>query len=315
MMPLIFRLYRAAQYSQLTRHPSALRALSKFPKINLATFDRGDGGKIFLRGTDVEVTTPKNKFLLVGSELVRNLKEGADAEFSAHPEGVLLHVRGVKLLLQHWEELFIAEEIFVQGVYNFQTPAPFVLIDVGMNVGTTSLFFANQSNCQAIHGFELFPKTAEKAKKNMALNSELSGKIHFVTKGLAPKPYRAEMDYVEEWKGSVGIFGLPDYVTPSNNSVEKISVEFISCVDTVSSIARQHPGQTIVCKLDCEGAEYGILEALDESGQMQKISALMIEWHRKGAAPIEAILRKNGFHAMSFSPNASTHGMIYAWRC
>jgi hypothetical protein len=40
----------------------------------------------------------------------------------------------------------------------------------------------------------------------------------------------------------------------------------------------------------------------------------MIEWHEKGPGPIEAVLEKNGFQLLSFTPGAPNHGMIYAWR-
>jgi FkbM family methyltransferase len=314
MIAPIFRLYRAAQYLKLTRSPAALRVLSKWPKLTLSALEATDGGKILLRGTDVETLPKDRQFLLAGSGLVKKLVDEANASFRAHPDGVLLEMSGVKLLLQHWEELFIAEEVFAQGVYNLRTEEPFVLIDVGMNVATTSLFFASKENCHAIHAFELFPKTVEKAQKNLALNPELATKIRIVPKGLASRSSRAELDYVEEWKGSVGALGLPEYADSKDARIQKASVEFISCEEAISEILRQHPNQNIVCKVDCEGAEYEILETLAASGLLPRISVLMIEWHRKGAAPIETILQKNDYRTLSFSPKAPTHGMIYAWR-
>jgi FkbM family methyltransferase len=260
--------------------------------------------------------TPGREFLLRGSEQVVRLLSEVGAGFSALPDGVLLEVNGVKLKLVTWEELFIAAEVFCDGIYNLNINEPFVFIDVGMNVGTTSLFFARQTACRVVHAFELFPKTAARARTNLELNPEITAKIEITTKGLAAKPSSAELDYNEEYKGSIGRDGLPEYARPQSESIryEKARVEFVSCAEAFANIATRHSDLPLVCKLDCEGAEYEILDALDASGQLRQIECFMIEWHRKGSASIEALLQKNGFAHLSFNPKAPNHGMIYAWK-
>jgi FkbM family methyltransferase len=317
MISAIFRLYRAAQYLKLSKRPSALKVLSRYPKLDLSVLETGsDRSRIYIKGTDVEVTAKHCQFLLRGSDQVQRLVREAKASLKSLPDGVLLEVGGVKLKLQNWEELFIATEIFAEGIYNLRLQSPFALLDIGMNVGTTSLFFAGNPACQAIYGFEPFPKTVEKARVNLSLNPDLAGKIHVTAKGVAAREFGTELDFVEEYKGSVGLHGVPGYLRPvlSPAEFEKVRVEFMACADVFAEFVQKHPLTTLVCKLDCEGAEYEILEALARAGLLSRIGYFIIEWHEKGAGPLEAILIENGFCLLSFSPHAPTHSMIYAWQ-
>jgi FkbM family methyltransferase len=301
---------------RISKNPATIRILSRFPKLDFSVFEPGrNGARVFVQGTDIDPTVPHCQFLLRGSDCVRRLLSEAKATLKNLPDGVLLETGGVKLKLQSWEELFIATEVFAEGIYNLQIDSSFVLIDVGMNVATTSLFFARMPGCQAIYAFELFPKTAAKARVNLSLNPTLAQKVEATTKGVAAKTGEAELDYMEEYKGSHGIHGLPKYVIPEADlRYERVQVEFVSCVDVFREVLGRHPKTDIICKLDCEGAEYEILEALAPTGMLSRIRFFMIEWHEKGAAPIEKLLARNGFSLLSLSPNSPNHSMLYAWR-
>ena len=317
LMACVFRLYRTARYTKVAWRPATLRVLSRFPKLDLSVLQAGtNGSRVLIKGTDVNPTASHCQFLLSGSELVGRLIREAGATLKELPDGVLLEVGGVKLKLQNWEELFIASEVFATGVYNLNFKGDFVLIDIGMNVGTTSLFFAARTGCRRIYAFEPFPKTIEKAKVNFSLNPLLANKIQVSAKGLASSHFSANLDYVEEFKGSIGLNGLPNYVSSGLDSTktEKVRVDFIAATDAIAEVTAQHSKTPLVCKLDCEGAEYEIVESLASAGLLSNITCFMIEWHQKGAALIERILIENGFSLFSFSPNAPTHSMIYAWR-
>jgi hypothetical protein len=71
--------------------------------------------------------------------------------------------------------------------------------------------------------------------------------------------------------------------------------------------------EQLIAKIDCEGAEYGIIESLDDSETLRDFGVLMIEWHRQGPEKLASILHKNGF--ASFVINSSRDiGLIYAIR-
>lgn len=313
----LLRLYRAAQYLHFTRNPSLLSLLSRYPRLDLSGLDaHADRRAVSIRGTDVEVTDPSRRFLLRGSNFVARLLKEAGARFQAAPSGAILEAKGVRLHLENWEELFIAAEVFAEGIYNLSVPGRFVAIDVGMNVGTTSLFFARQPNCTGVYAFEPFPKTIEKAQRNFGLNPSLVSKINVTASGVAARTYEAELEYFEEFKGSVGMNGLPDYIdrTQLAGTAEKVRVRFQDCSEVLAQVRARHPDACIVCKIDCEGAEYEILDALAASGEISAIGFILMEWHLKGAAPLEKLLSKSGFCYLSFSPQAPTHSMVYAWK-
>ncbi len=317
MTLFFYRLFRAFKYASLTKRIGAIRILSRHPKLDLSLLDADkESGAILLKGTRIDVTAPKNEFLLVGLDSVGRLVREAKAIFTAAGGEVFIEVQGVRLRLDNWEELFIAAEIFAESIYNLKLGRPFVAIDIGMNVGTASLFFARNQNCQAVYSFEPFPKTLSKARVNLSLNPSFSGKIQATAKGVASRQFETELDYMEEFKGSVGMNGLPEYINPGRlaSQVEKVRVEFLACTGVISEIASKHPDTLRICKVDCEGAEYEILEALARANQLSQIDCFMIEWHLKGAAPLEALLMKHGFTVLSFAPSAPTHSMIYAWQ-
>ncbi len=315
MKSALLRFYRAAQCLKISKCPATLARLSRFPKLDLSIFAADTSpSRILIKGTQVDATAPGREFLLQGSEQVARLLREAKAAFSPLPDGVLLEVGGVKLKIQTWEELFIATEVFCEGVYNVSIGGPFVLIDIGMNVGTTSLFFARQAGCRAVCAYELFPKTAARARANFALNPDIAGKIETTVKGLAAKTSSDELDYNEEFKGSIGREGLPDYSHSCKVQYEKVRVEFICSAEVFAAIGKKHAGMKLVCKVDCEGAEYEILETLDGAGLVPQVDCFMIEWHKRGPRPIETLLQKNGFAHLSVDPTAPHHGMIYAWR-
>jgi FkbM family methyltransferase len=317
MKSSLFRLYRAARCLRISKRPGVLAQLSRFSKLDLSILEPGkDRSRIYIKGTQVEATAAAHEFLLRGSEQLGRLLREAGAVLSPLPDGVLLEACGVKLKLQTWEEMFIATEVFCEGIYNLQTGRPFALIDIGMNVGTTSLFFARKDECRVVYAFEPFPKTVTKARINLALNPEVAKKIEVTGKGVAARQFRAELDYIEEYKGSLGRNGLPGYVRPDPASAhyEKVGVDFIPGSEVFTKVRGLHPDLALVCKLDCEGAEYEILQALAVAALLREVEYFMIEWHEKGPRPVEELLGTNGFGLLSFTPNAPNHGMIYAWR-
>jgi FkbM family methyltransferase len=316
-MTALLRLYRGAKYSRITLRPGELAALSLHRELSPGRVERGVSGALVIPGTRVELLKPGRDFLLAGITLVDDLRRCAGGVFSTNSGGeVLLEVGGVKLLLTCWEELYIAHEVFFRGCYNLHRSQRFHLVDVGMNTGTTSLFFAANPLCERVDAFELFPPTAVRATRNFELNPALQVKIHVTAAGLAAREESAELEYFPEFKGSVGMGGLPDYARPSNRVVaaQKVKVKIAAAVPAFEGLLSCAGALPLVCKLDCEGAEYGIVEALANAGLLGKLAVLMIEWHRQGVAPLERALAAAGFEWFAFDHHGPNHGMIYAWR-
>jgi hypothetical protein len=66
-------------------------------------------------------------------------------------------------------------------------------------------------------------------------------------------------------------------------------------------------------KIDCEGAEYEIIQKLSDTNLLADIDILLIEWHDKGAKMLEDILIANDFRIISRHLTSIT-GMIYAFK-
>ena len=78
-------------------------------------------------------------------------------------------------------------------------------------------------------------------------------------------------------------------------------------------IFRELNKEKVIVKMDCEGAEYEIIENLYKSGLLGKIDVLLMEWHDKGSDRLEKTLLDSGFECFSQNIN-SISGMIYAYK-
>jgi hypothetical protein len=79
-------------------------------------------------------------------------------------------------------------------------------------------------------------------------------------------------------KGSIGSRGIdPNFksVAAKNLSKEKLYIKGVE--DVFTSILEKYEDLEIVVKMDCEGAEYPILETLSNSGQLNRIKIIVME--------------------------------------
>lgn len=246
-------------------------------------------------------------FLMRGRNFLINLKVNK-ATFESVNNKLIIQIDGLKFSINSWEELLILNEVFVEGIYNYKSDDEFILFDIGMNVGITSLYFSKNEKCSAIFAFEPFLKTREFAKENFSLN-RTSSKIKVYDFGLGYPERTIKVNYNEEFKGSVGINGVAEYINVDDKDVFELEIR-----DVAESILKNNIGnnKSIILKIDCEGAEYEIINRLKEQNVLSKISCLMIEWHVKGPNRIIDILLSENFKMFSFNENSKTIGMIYA---
>ena len=64
-------------------------------------------------------------------------------------------------------------------------------------------------------------------------------------------------------------------------------------VHAIVTSARETLGGPLVLKLDCEGAEYGILERLIEQGSDRLVDFAWVEWHGPDREPYRAWIEQN----------------------
>jgi len=317
MFLLFRRLYRAARFITKTRNLRLLLLLSNYKGLKCSDFEVLPCEKIYLKGTKIDLVPPSRHFLLEGYLLYSDLVKSGKAEFLIDQDGeLIMHFGSISLFLRSWQELFIAHEIFYQGCYNILIQEPFYFLDIGFNVGIASIFFGAKSNCLAIQAFEPFPATYQRGCQNLNLNSWLKNKVQLHNYGLSFSDNAFRVEYCEELKGSIGVFGISPFAKNSTapNRAPSVVIYVKEAAKEVRLFLQNKPHAKVVCKIDCEGSEYEILPRLASEGILDSIDIFMIEWHEKGPESLEVLLEKNGFCILSLAPYANNHGMIYAWK-
>ena len=270
---------------------------------------------VCLRDIGLSLDRAEHTFILKGLEFARSLFENGGARFE-NSEGLInVLISGLSVEVRTFEELFILHEVFVEGSYNLKLSKPAIAIDIGMNVGFSSLSFAQNPKVYRVYGFEPAKLTYEHALRNFSLNSDLAKKIVPFDFGLSDKDETVEFDFSEEIKGSVGIEGLSHRSDIDQSKVKKLRLNLKSASREIEAIFDENPNIDFVLKIDCEGSEYKIVEALSKESVLERASIIMLEWHDPTRQQeLESHLLGCGFTMISLTPNSKVTGMMYAAR-
>ena len=258
------------------------------------------------------VNDPNDLVYKSASDLLAIKKYFPDLTLENHKDGVLARFNNLKIYIETPEEFFILKEVFVEKDYNLVSNENYVVFDIGMNIGISSLFFGLQKNVEKIYSFEPVINTYQQAIYNVGLNKDLSPKIEAFNIGLGATTRVEKVLYNPQAKGNCGIRLESSLVIDKNNSKE-IEINIKNVSEVLPDLFETHVGLKKVLKIDCEGAEYEILQKLDESKLLDYIDVLLIEWHDKGSEILEKILIENNFGVVS-RYLTSISGMIYAFK-
>ena len=263
------------------------------------------------------ISKEKFLFLYQNFNLIENLILENKLKISVcDDKSLIFKIDNVSLLIENGEEIYIFNEVFNNGCYNLISNKESVIIDIGMNVGISSLFFANNSNIKKIYGFEPFSITYNQAINNFNLNPTLKSKIIHNNIGLGIKDEVLSVKYYPDWKGSMSIYEIPEYakehIEKSEQQIEKIQIKNV--INELTPIINEHKKENLIMKVDCEGSEYDIFDQIDKSNLFCNVNAIMMEWHLKGPNPIAKILIKNNFSVLSLNLNSKSTGIIYAFK-
>jgi FkbM family methyltransferase len=239
-------------------------------------------------------------------------KQFPELVLEQHKEGVLARFNGLQLYLESPEEFFILKEVFIEKDYNLLSNESFVVFDIGMNIGLSSLFFGLQKNVVKIYSFEPVVTTYEQAVYNLELNPAYSAKMEAFNFGLGGSSRVEKVLYNSQAKGNCGIRRELSLVIDQNDASE-IEIHIKNVSEVLPDLFAQHPHQQKILKIDCEGAEYEILQTMSDAHLLADVDVLLIEWHDKGAALLEKILTDNHFSIISRHLTSIT-GMIYAFK-
>ena len=221
---------------------------------------------------------------------------------------LIVEIGNVKMNISNTEEWSILDEIYFSGDYNFHFPFECIVIDIGMNVGLTALYFARNVNIKKVFGFEPVLPSFQKALENININENIAAKIRPFNFGISNTNRSANFEYHKKYAGQSKEI---NYV--NRKSKNKVSVELKSVNEVIRPIIENHSKEKIILKLDCEGAEYEIIESLIKERIIQKIHIIMFEWHEKEESRIlNEKIKKCGFSVILKSVHVNW-GMIYAF--
>ena len=181
------------------------------------------------------------------------------------------------------EEVYILHELLVKGDYNLYLDAEKVLLDVGVNVGYTSIYLAAQNPSLRIVGYEPVEVNYLKAKRNLSFNPHLAARITINNFGLSDFTGAAKMQSEIENRGRSSTV-INRKVNPLSR-VTELTVQVKNASDVVEQVLKDAPGMKLWIKLDCEGSEYQIIENLSRSGALSKIEGMLFEWHAIESTP------------------------------
>lgn len=244
---------------------------------------------------------------------LKNLEELVElggAKLSAQDDGSLdVEIRGVRVKAYGPEQVAILRELFVGGIYNFHVPRKAVVLDIGMNMGIASLFFALSPNVEKVYSYEPFPETYKFATRNFLANPLLAAKISPNQSAVSDRNGDIEVEYSSTARNCNSVV----YSQPSvTGHTTKQQIRLVDAAEVVGRIHSEHPEHALVAKVDCEGSEYAIFERLASEGLLKRFSAFMVEWHGQGPQKLESALVDAGFFIISHDASNKNVGMFYA---
>ena len=269
---------------------------------------------LIVRDIQVELDSIRRwPFLASSYRLAAELCVRAGARFDTTGPDLMIEIGGIKMRVETEEELGILYEIHVGGCYNIMLNRPVAVIDVGMNVGYASLWFAARMDVVSVWSYEPIPLTYQAALDNISLNPSLSAKVVAHNFGLGLPAREVELEFDPRLKGKTSVGGLTGVQFHDQHS-SPVRVQLYDVVETFSTFLAANPAIDAVAKIDCEGSEYEIIEALSLSGLLSRFSGLAIEWHVRGFEPLRTRLLGCGFGVVCQTSSFGQLGMLYAIR-
>lgn len=207
---------------------------------------------------------------------------------------------GEKFIIDHYLDALTIKEIYGDNDYKLTVKCN-TIIDIGANIGTFSVLASRLNPKAKVYSYEPIENTYRMLRINVALND-----INNVV---------VNNEAVGGSRGNRRIFGMgASGLSGFNRNDGK--PEIIKTV-TLDSIFRKYSiRQCDLLKIDCEGAEYEIIENTSPT-TMRKIRSIVLEYHdsitNNTHTKLVDILRDAGF-IISLKPHPLEDdiGIIYA---
>jgi FkbM family methyltransferase len=260
----------------------------------------------------------KQAFFIEGYFDAERLVRESQGEFRNEGDRILLKIDSAEFYVNSKQEIAIFREVFLNKCYNFIFRKDSILFDIGFNVGVSTIFLGRDDFVKKIYGFEPFAKTLEYATENLNLNPSVKVKTQLYNFGLSDQNKQLKVYYSLENKGSVStserIIGNAAYRPNNKNNeiVSELTVELRDASIVLSEIFEKEKDYQIICKIDCEGGEFEIIDSLHQNNLLRFIDVIMMEWHFELPHQIITQLSDSNFNTIQ-SAEGNVHGLIYAF--
>jgi FkbM family methyltransferase len=196
-----------------------------------------------------------------------------------------------RLKRRHKRELRQARALGVlQGVTSFLRPGD-VAVDCGANCGDVTAVLAETG--ATVHAFEPDPFNLEKLHDRFSGTSNVH--LHAVAVGV--RAGLVQLMRAANWDQNPHLASVKSTVVPGGTNIDDANGIDVDCIDLpafLTAMADRH-GEVAFVKLDIEGAELDILEAMHGNQLFHRIRLTVAETHEhkfRALRPRFAALRK-----------------------
>jgi FkbM family methyltransferase len=201
--------------------------------------------------------------------------------------GTRLHTR------RNRSDIYMIGEIWAFRKYDYfgyRVQPGEVVVDIGGNIGTFTVYAAAVCRASRVLVFEPFPENFAVLTRNVEEN-----RLQMVT---------CVNEAVSGTRGR-----LPFHVHPTDSGSHSLATEResgkvieVQCCTLADVFERFNLDVIDYLKMDCEGAEYDILDA-SVASLLKRVRRISMEYHKhpsRGPGDLETLLRKNGFEVCRF---------------
>lgn len=185
--------------------------------------------------------------------------------------------------------------IFLEDVYRILPVEGRAVIDIGANIGDSSIYFALRGASKIV-GVEPIPDNYEMAVKNIKSNN-FSDKVSLVLAGCSARTGSIEVSEGHE----AGIASHTINYDKAGTKIPTVTLETILKEYDISD------GETVL-KMDCEGCEYDIILTTSDS-LLRQFRYLLIEYH-EGYKDLKDRLEKSNFEVRPINLSGEVGGPI-----
>ena len=169
---------------------------------------------------------------------------------------------------------------FGKNDYKFLEFFDTLVLDVGANIGDSSIYFAI-NGAKRVISIEPFPYTYSYLERNIRINSnEIGGRILAINAGISDENKVVRLG--DDYTSGVGSTLLGESSGKGNVEIPVYTLEYVT--------NKYNLFENIILKMDCEGCEYeSILSSSNDT--LRKFKQIQIEYHNGPQKLAERLIR------------------------